>query len=158
MINIIVAMDTKRGIGKNNALMWQIPGELPRFKKITMGHPIIMGRKTYESIGRPLPGRTNIVITRDTSKTIEGCILASSLEEAIAVGEKSEGSDELFIIGGGQIFEKALSLTDRLYVTLVQGDFGADVFFPEYRKFRKVVAKEGHEDGKYTYSFITLEK
>jgi dihydrofolate reductase len=158
MISIIVAMDETRGIGKNNQLMWRIPGELPRFKSITMGHPLIMGRKTYASIGKPLPGRTNIVITRDTTQKIEGCVVVGSLEEAISAAEKSEGADEVFIIGGGQIFKEALPFTDRLYLTLVKGDFGADVFFPEYAMFKKSIEREDHEDGEYRYSFITLEK
>ncbi len=164
-ISIIVATDAKRGIGKNNALMWKIKGELPRFKRITIGHPIIMGRKTYESIGRPLPGRTNIIITNNSEFKIQNslpegteAIVVHSLDEAILQAKESEGSDEIFIIGGGQIFTQALPRTDRLYLTIVQGDFGADVFFPEYTMFTKEREREDHKDETYEYSFLTLEK
>ncbi len=149
-------MDEKRGIGKNNKLMWHIPGELPRFKRITTGHPIIMGRKTFESIGRPLPGRTNIIITRDKNLNIPGCLVTHPLENAIEIAKKSPGAEEIFIIGGGQIFEQALSMVDKLYLTIVKGDFGADVFFPEYPEFKKVISKEPHEDGGYKYTFLEL--
>ena len=177
MISIIVAMDEKRGIGKNNALMWKIRGELKRFKEITMGHPIIMGRKTFESLGgRILPGRTNIVITRDPNYTFEGAVIVSSLEEALKKAKKEEvmkrtqeipdqvrndsaSKPEIFIIGGGQIFEQALPLVNRLYLTLVKGDFDADVFFPEYKDmFPKVISEQPMKTDEYEYSYITLER
>ena len=188
-ISIIVAMDEKRGIGKNNALMWKIPGELPRFKRITSGHPIIMGRKTYESIGKPLPNRTNIVITRNSDLFLKShpefisgfsteCFVVGSLEEAMQKTGDVEGKKqaissephpepsperrgnekEIFVIGGGQILHEALSVVDRLYLTLVKGDFGADVFFPEYNEFTKVIEKEDHEEGGYKFQFLTLER
>src|SRR3989338_7621685 len=140
-ISMIVAMDEKRGIGKDNSLMWKIPGELARFKQITMGHPIIMGRKTFESIGRVLPGRKNIIITRDGNYKVAGAEVVNSLEEAL-IQAKSGNTDEIFIIGGGQIFEQALSLTDRLYLTLVKGDFKADTFFPDYSDFKKEISRK----------------
>jgi len=179
IISIIVAMDEARGIGKNNALMWKIPGELARFKEITMGHPIIMGRKTFESIGRVLPGRTNIIITRDPEYKVDGAVVVNSLEEGLKKAQEEglsrhsgEQRDtridsgqarmtelEIFIIGGGQIFEQALPLTDRLYLTIVKGDFGADVFFPEYEKvFTKQIEKEDRTVDKYEFSFVTLER
>lgn len=158
MLSIIVAMDQKRGIGKNNRLMWRIPGELPRFKRITMGHPIIMGRKTFESIGKPLPGRTNVVITRDVSLKIPGCLVVHSLKDAIDLARKSERPDEIFVIGGGQIFEQALPFVDKLYLTIVKGDFGADVFFPDHFMFKKIIREESHEDGGYKYTFLELER
>jgi dihydrofolate reductase len=167
-ISIIVAMDEKRGIGKNNALMWKIPGELLRFKEITMGHPIIMGRKTFDSIGRVLPGRKNIIITRDPKYTIDNAVIVNSLDEGLIKAQKEENlrtaqddhyKPEVFIIGGGQIFEQALPQVDRLYLTLVKGDFGADVFFPEYEKdFTKVVSHEDKEVGEYKFSFVTVER
>lgn len=154
-ISIIVAMDDTRGIGKHNALMWRIPGELPRFKKITTGHPIIMGRKTFESIGRVLPGRTNIVITRNGDFSFEGVVVVSSLPEAI---EKAclLDQNEIFILGGGQIYAQALPFADKLYVTRVKGDFGADTFFPEYSDFRTTIAREDHQTEDYTFTYSEL--
>jgi dihydrofolate reductase len=157
-ISIIVSMDGKRGIGKENALMWHIPGELPRFKQITMGHPIIMGRKTFESIGRPLLGRTNIVITQNPDFKAQDCKIVGSVDEAIEIAKKETGSEEIFIIGGGQIYQQAISKADRLYLTLVNGDFGAVTFFPDYSSFTKVIEEEDREEGDYNYKFLTLEK
>lgn len=156
MISIIAAIGKNRELGKDNALLWHIPGELPRFKRITTGHPIIMGRKTYDSIGRILPNRTNIIITRDVSRKIDGAVVVSSLNEAVNEAKKAEGSDEIFVIGGGQIFEQALPLTDKLYLTLVDQAFDADTFFPDYSMFTKVIEKEDHESEEYRYSFLTL--
>jgi dihydrofolate reductase len=161
IVSIIVAMDEKRGIGKNNALMWKIPGELARFKEITMGHPIIMGRKTFDSIGRVLPGRLNIVISRNLHVRIptpENLLNVQSLDMAIQRASEVD-QEEIFIIGGGQIFEQALPLADRLYLTLVKGDFDADVFFPPYEKeFTKIIESEEKEAGDYSLRFLTLER
>jgi dihydrofolate reductase len=175
-VSVIVAMDEKNGIGKGNALMWNIPEELKRFREITIGHPIIMGRKTHESIGRVLPGRTNIVITRDKDFKAEGCVIVYSLEEAIEKArnviasearqslKKDSGlarmtdSEEIFIIGGGQIFEQAFPLADKLYVTVVQGDFKADTFFPDYSDFKKVVFEKSQESSGHKYKFLELDK
>lgn len=166
-ISIIAAIGEKRELGKDNQLLWHIPGELPRFKRITMGHPIIMGRKTFNSIGRVLPGRLNIVISRMKSylqgpnlqftNSLEEAILIAKAEEARSVKNSSQPK-EIFIIGGGQIFEQAMPMVDRLYMTLVHQTFDADVFFPEYSHFTKVIEKEDHEDGGYKYTFLTLEK
>lgn len=159
MISIIVALDEKRGIGKNNDLLFRIPQDFTRMKTLTSGHPLVMGRKTFESIGRPLPQRTNIVITRDKTYQKEGIICIHSLEEGIEVAKKSPGNEEIFIFGGGKVFEEALekNLVNRLYLTLVKGDFGADTFFPDYSQFTKEIEREDHEDGEYRYSFVTLE-
>lgn len=158
-ISIIVATGKNREIGAENKLLWKIPEELKRFKEITTGHPIIMGRKTFESIGRILPNRTNIIVTRDTKYEIEGAVIAHSLEEAIEKA-KEEGPDEMFIIGGGQIFEQALPLVDKLYVTLVEAEFPeADSFFPEYAdKFTKKVFELDQESSGYIYKFLEFEK
>ncbi len=161
-ISIIAAIGQNRELGKDNQLLWHIPGELPRFKRITSGHPIIMGRKTFESIGRPLPNRTNIIITRDKQYAInhnqEGIIIVDSLQEALDRAQSEPGSEEIFVIGGGQIFEQALPLVQRLYLTLVHASFDADTFFPSYEDlFTKVIEKEDHSSEAYTYSFITLE-
>ncbi len=153
-------MDSRRGIGKNNGLMWHIPGELPRFKQITMGHPVIMGRKTFESIGRALPGRTNIVITQNPDFKVQECKIVGSLEEALRQAQGKAGADEVFVIGGGQIYQQAMEkgIVDRLYLTLVEGDFGADTFFPDYSEFTKIISEENKEEGDYKYKFLTLEK
>jgi dihydrofolate reductase len=124
-------MDEKRGIGIEGKMPWNLPADLRQFKSLTMGHHIIMGRKTYESIGRPLPGRTMVVITRNLAYQAEGCFIAHSLEAAIEKAQKS-GEDEVFIIGGGQIFAEAIELADRIYLTLVHTDVPVNIFFPEY--------------------------
>lgn len=157
-VSIIVAHDDNLGIGRNNQLLWHISDDLKRFKKLTLNHPIIMGRKTYESIGRPLPGRTNIVITRNKELKIEGCRITNSLDEAIKLA-KEEDNEEIFIIGGGEIYKQALPLTDKLYITKVEGNYNADVFFPDYlQEFTKAIDKETHQDLKHTFSYITLTK
>lgn len=161
MISIIAAIDSKRGIGKNNKLLFKIPQDFERMKKLTMGHPIIMGRKTFESIGRVLPGRTNIIITRDLAfqgVSLEGYVVGS-LEEALRQAQGKPGSEEIFIFGGGQIFKEAIEkdLVDRLYLTVVEGDFGADTFFPDYSEFKEI-SREDREDGKFKYKLIELEK
>ena len=157
-ISMICAMDEERGIGKSNGLLWKIPAELKHFREITKGHPIIMGRKTYESIGRPLPDRVNVIITRDTDFNVEGCIVCHSLEEALEEAKKVE-QKEIFIIGGGQIYSQALNSVDKLYLTFVQGKFGADTFFPDYSAFKKVVYESPlQEDAGYKYKFVELER
>lgn len=158
MISIIVAMDEKRGIGKNGGIPWHIPEDLKRFKAITSGHPVIMGRKTFESIGHPLPNRTNIVVTRDKKKTISGTIMANSLEEAIRLAQGKPGSDEISIIGGGQIYAQAIRLADKLYLTIVEGTYDADTFFPDYSAFTKEVSRESHESDGYKYTFLDLQR
>ncbi|OGH02661.1 MAG: hypothetical protein A2798_03420 [Candidatus Levybacteria bacterium RIFCSPHIGHO2_01_FULL_37_17] len=165
MISIIAAIDQKRGLGKNNQMAWKIPGELARFKEITTPHPIIMGRKTFQSIGRILPNRYNIVITRDKDFTINGLrnsenfVISNSLEEALEKAKSASNSEEIFIIGGGQIFKEALEkkMVDKLYLTLVEGDYEADTFFPDYSNY-KVISEENREAGIYKYKFINLEK
>lgn len=130
LISIIVAMGRNRAIGFQNALPWRLSADLKRFKDLTMGHHILMGRKTYESIGRPLPGRTSIVITRQPDFQAEGCLLAPSLEAAIALAQ-ARGEPEAFVIGGAEIYAQALPHADRLYLTLVDAEPEADAFFPE---------------------------
>jgi dihydrofolate reductase len=131
LISIIVAMDEQRGIGKEGYLPWHLSADLKRFKHLTMGHHLIMGRKTYESIGRPLPGRTMIVITRNRRYAAEGCLIAASLKAALAIAEQ-RGETEAFIAGGGQVFSQALAIADRIYLTQVHAVTEADVFFPEF--------------------------
>ena len=161
-ISLIVAMDEKRGMGKNNSIPWKVPGEQRRFKEITSPHPIIMGRKTFESIGRILPDRTNIIVSRNASeiKNPDGIIIVNSLEEAIDFAKSSPASEEIFIIGGGQIFAEAMkkNLVDRLYLTVIEGNFDCDTFFPDYSDFTKVISQEDGQSGEFKFKFVTLER
>ncbi len=131
IVSLIVAMDEGRGIGIDGHLGWHLSADLKRFKSITMGHHLIMGRKTYDSIGRPLPGRTMIVVTRNPEFQAEGCLIAHSLGEALELARQA-GESEVFIIGGGEIFAQALGLAERMYLTQVHATTEADVFFPEF--------------------------
>lgn len=156
MLSLIAVIGKNRELGKDNKLLWYIPGDLPRFHRLTAGHPVIMGRKTFESIGRALPDRTNIVISHDA--TIVGATVVSSLQDAISFAKTSPGSDEIFIIGGGSVFEQAIPFADRLYLTVVDMDApDADTFFPDYSRFSKVVVQEPQEDQDYKSVFYILE-
>jgi len=163
-ISIIVAMDENRGIGKNSDLLFRIPEDSKRVRTITSGHPLIMGRKTFASLGRLLPNRSHIVVTRDQNslKTLsyQPDVIVSSVQEGIEKAKELPGADEIFIFGGGQIYKEAIAqdVVDRLYVTLVKGTYDADAFFPEYPKFTKIIEKEEKEADGYTYTFLTLEK
>ena len=126
-LSLVVAMDANRGIGVDNKLPWHLPEDLAHFKRVTMGHPIIMGRKTFESIGRPLPGRRNIVVTRNADWRHEGVDVVHSLDDAVAL----LGDDSASIIGGAQIFAEALAVADRLIVTHIDKVYHCDTFFPE---------------------------
>lgn len=127
-LSIIVAMSKNRVIGNKGKIPWYLPEDLKRFKQITMGHPIIMGRKTFESIGKPLAGRNNIVITRKRNFSAEGIVTVGSLEEAL---KKAGEANEAFVIGGAQIYRLALPLADKIYLTLIDQDLEGDTFFPE---------------------------
>lgn len=127
-ISIIVAVAENQVIGFDNHLLWHISEDLKRFKCLTLGHHVIMGRKTYESVGKPLPGRINIVVSRQNNLTVEGCLVAKSLEEAL---ELAKQDSELFIIGGGDIYKQALPIADKIYFTRVHAGFPGDTFFPE---------------------------
>lgn len=160
MISIIVAVaGKKRVIGKKGGLPWYIPEELKRFKSITMGHPVIMGRKTHESIGRPLPGRTNIVITHDSGYSAEGCLVVHDLDEALSIAQGEPGSEEIFVVGGGQIYQQALPLADKLYLTYIDKEIAGDVFFPDYSEFKKVTFESDWQEHEgLRYKFLELEK
>lgn len=160
-ISLIAAMDEKRGIGRDGKLPWHLPEDLKRFKELTIGHAVVMGRKTFDSIGRPLPNRKNIVITHNTSyiiQTTEDVLVAHSLEEALRLTSLAQGNDECFIIGGGQIFEEAIKIADKLYLTLIEGDFNCDTFFPTYSEFKKVVFEQNGESSGLKYKFVELER
>jgi len=128
-ISLIAAMAENRVIGSGGSIPWKIPGEQKLFKRITLGHAVIMGRRTYESIGRPLPGRTNIVVSRRPGFRPEGCLAASGLPAALALCPA--GEEETFIIGGGQLYREAMPITDRIYLTVVPVTVDGDTFFPE---------------------------
>ncbi len=159
-ISIIVAVaGEKRVIGKKGGMPWYIPAELKRFKEITMGHPIIMGRKTHESIGKALPGRTNIVITHDLSYEASGTIVVHSLDEAIRFAQGKLGDEEVFIIGGGQIYQEAINLADKLYLTYVDREIEGDVTFPDYSEFKKVVSESDWQEHEgIRYKFLEFER
>ncbi|MEX2368995.1 MAG: dihydrofolate reductase [Candidatus Paceibacterota bacterium] len=162
-VSAIAALGSQRQIGKGNELLWHIPEDLERFKQLTSGKAVIMGRKTWESLPesvRPLPGRENIVLTRDEVYGAPGGVLKHSLDEAVAYAKKwSEGNDqnELFIIGGATIYEQTLPKTDKLYLTLVDSDDRGDTFFPKYEDQFNEVSRESHGDS-LEYTFLTLEK
>lgn len=160
MISIIAAIGKNCEIGKKNGLLWHIPEELKHFKELTMGHPMIMGRKTYESIGRPLPGRTSIVISKNiTPRVIRGVMTAKSLESAIELAKKQPGADEVFLIGGASVFSQALPLSDKLYLTIVNKAFpDADAFFPDYSDFKKIISQKQERAGKYLLNYLELTR
>ena len=157
MISLIVAHDQNRVIGYENKMPWHLPGELKYFKEQTMGKPIIMGRKTFESIGRPLPGRKNIVITRNDSYKVDGVELAGDLEEALTI---AGNENEVMIIGGEQIFKLALPMADRLYITQIHHQFTGDTFFPSYSSDWKLISQSepiNTVEG-YSYTYCIYER
>lgn len=163
MISMIAALGKNRVLGKDNRLLWHIPNDLKRFRDITKGHPCIMGRKTFDSIvsilGKPLPNRTNIVITRDSAWAHDGVFPVSSMEEAIELAKLKPGNDEIFIIGGGQVYALGLPYTDKLYLTLIDEEKEGDSFFSEYEShFPKKVFEEQHEEAGVHYTWIDLER
>ena len=159
-ISLIVVVDEKNGIGKNNQLLCHLPADLKYFKQTTTGHHIVLGRKTYESVGKPLPNRTNIVITR-SAKNIDGCIIKESIEDAIAFA-KANNENELFITGGGTVYDLTLQLADKIYITQVHHTFDADTFFPHFDKQDWLEVKnefhKADEKNMYDYSFIVYQR
>ena len=161
MVTIIAAIGLNNALGKDNDLIWHLPADLKRFKKTTSGFPIIMGRKTFESIGRPLPNRTNIIVTRNANYHQEGCIVKRSLKEAV---ESVSNEENAFIIGGAQIYNQAIEhgFADRLDITLLQESFEADVYFPEFDKMEwKLISREDFEKDEknpHNYSFLQFKK
>lgn len=157
-ISMIAAMAKNRVIGKGNDMPWHLPADLKYFKKVTLGKPVIMGRNTYESIGMLLPGRKNIIITRNPAYAVEGATTANSIESAI---ETCGDVEEVMIIGGGTIYQQALNLANKLYLTYIDLDVEGDTFFPDYESAGtwKVECTETHEadnKNKYRYEFVTL--
>lgn len=160
---MVAISQTRRAIGNKGKLLWHIPEDMKRFKRLTMGHPVIMGRKTFESIlgysptGSPLSGRTNIVITRNPAYAHEGALVVSSLEEALEKARQLD-SEEIHIGGGSEIYAQVLPLVDKLYLTLVDDEPEADTFFPDYSEFTKVVETETRDHNGLSYTWLTLER
>jgi dihydrofolate reductase len=184
-ISIIAAIGENNALGKNNHLLWHIKADLVHFKKLTTGHPVIMGRKTFESIGKPLPNRTNIIVSRDPnffsssschsreSGNPESLFVFSSIEEAIEYARSfchshpsschsresgNPESSEIFIIGGASIYAQAIKFADKLYLTLIKGTFDGDAFFPDYSEFKKEVSREEGTEGTFHFTFLELVK
>jgi len=161
IISTIVAVAKNNVIGKDNDIPWYLPADLKYFKKVTTGHHIVMGRKCYESIGRPLPKRTNVVVTRNPFFMATGCLVTHNVAEAVQIAE-ANGEEEVFIIGGGQIYEIALPHVDRIYLTEVDLEVDGDIFFPEIDEKNWTLVKEtkhqADEKNEYNYTFKILER
>ncbi|TGE18650.1 dihydrofolate reductase [Hymenobacter elongatus] len=160
MIALVVAVADNGVIGRDNQLIWHLPADLRHFKKLTLGHPIIMGRRTFEAIGRPLPGRRNIVVTRQASWQAEGCEASFSVPAALEAARTSD--EQVFVIGGGEIYRQALPAADVVYLTEVHHDFEGDVVFPDLSpaEWREETRERHEPDDKhaYAFSFVTLRR
>ncbi len=159
-ISVIAAAGENGAIGAGGKIPWDLPADLKHFREITAGHPVVMGRKTFESIGRPLPKRTNIVVTTDADYRAEGCAVAHSLEEAFRLAEGAPGADECFVIGGAQIYTLALPAAQKIYLTKVHGTFDGDAFFPKLdeKEWQLVDTKPHKKDEKnpFDYDYLTF--
>lgn len=158
-VSLIAALAENRVIGRNNTLPWRLPADLKRFRRLTTGHPVILGRKNYESIGRPLPDRTNIVVTRDRDYRAPGCVVVDSLDAAFAAAGDAQ---EIFVIGGAELYAQTLGRADRLHLTLVHAAVPGDTYFPEFDlgEWRET-GRERHEpdaNHAYAYSFVTYDR
>ena len=158
-VSLIVAMARNRVIGVNNTLPWHLPADLKHFKALTMGHHIVMGRKTYESIGKPLPGRTSVVVTRNADYAPQGVVVVNSLEAAISACGNDE---EIFVIGGAELYRQIIDLADRIYLTEIDADISGDAHFMELdRKRWEEAGRDSHapdEKNRYSYHFVVLDK
>jgi dihydrofolate reductase len=159
IVSIIAAVAENGVIGINNSLPWRLPADLRRVKALTTGHHIIMGRKNYESLGKPLPNRVNVVVTRNRDYRAPGCTIVHSLADGLAV---AQGDTEVFIFGGAELYAQALTVTDRMYLTLVHANVDGDTFFPGFDRspWREVerVRHEADADHPYAFSFVKLER
>jgi dihydrofolate reductase len=160
-ISIIVAVANNNVIGLNNQMLWHLPADLKRFKNLTMGHHIIMGRKTYESIGKPLIGRKSIIITHNQNYKAENCLIVNNINEALNIGYENN-ENEIFIIGGAQIFNQTLNLADKIYLTKIYENFDGDTFFPNIDLKKWELISQEHflkdEKNKFDYSFVCYNK
>ncbi|HSE35677.1 MAG TPA: dihydrofolate reductase [Blastocatellia bacterium] len=161
ILSLIVAMDEKRGIGKAGKLPWRLSSDLKRFRELTMGHHLIVGRKTFESIGKPLPGRQMIVVTRRTGFKSEGCLVTGSIQDALALAQ-DRGETEAFVIGGAEIYAQTLDLADRVYLTQIHAEVDADTFFPQLKPEAWVTTQTSfqpaNEKNQYPFTFKVLER
>ena len=155
IISIIAAMTDNRVIGRDNAIPWHIPADMQRFRAITMGHPLIMGRKTFESIGRPLPGRKTVILTRIPDYRAEGSIVVHSLRKAL---DECAGADEVFICGGGEVYREALPLASRIYLTVVHGEVAGDTLFPDIPDEFVEAARENATENMFSFTFILYQR
>lgn len=158
-LSIIAAMASNRAIGIRNTLPWRLPDDLQRFKALTMGHHIVMGRKTYDSIGKPLPGRDTVIVTRNIDYAVPGCIAVNSIEAALTV---SHGDSEVFFVGGADLYRQALPIAHRIYLTEIQRVFDGDAFFPEFdlsmwkESTREIHQANGNQD--FEYHFVVYDR
>ncbi|HLP81839.1 MAG TPA: dihydrofolate reductase [Nitrosomonas sp.] len=160
-ISLLVAMAKNRIIGQNNQLPWHLPADLKHFKSLTMGHVIIMGRKTYESIGKSLPGRTNIVVTHQHQFNAQDAMVVHSIDDALKVSEKQASVSEIFVIGGEQLYRQTLPICQRIYITEIQRDFAGDTVFPEFDQANwQETERIQHvsESGDLQYHFVILDR
>ncbi len=160
VLSAIAAMAEDRVIGKDNQMPWHLPADLKHFKAITTGHPVLMGRKTYESIGKPLPNRTNIILTRDTTYSAPDCLVVTSAESALNMAHEQE-MNEIFVIGGAEIYRQLMPKIQRLYLTLIHHKFAGDTFFPELAGEWREISRENHsadDKNAYDYSFVVMER
>lgn len=155
-ISIIAAVGRNRELGKDNKLLWRISEDLKHFKKITENHAVIMGQKTYDSIGKPLPNRLNVVLSKVTALEIPGVAICNNIEDAIAIA--ADYSDEIFVIGGGSVYAQFIDKTQKLYLTFIDAEAPADTFFPEYDKFKITKKSKWFEENNLKYQFVDLEK
>ena len=157
-ISLIVAAAQNGVIGRDNQLIWRLPDDLKQFKRLTTGHPIIMGRKTFDSIGKPLPNRTSIVITRNKGWALEGVIVVNSVEEAVDEAKKT-GTEEAFVIGGAEIYQLTLPIANKIYLTEVQADFEGDAYFsvPDIENWQEEIRLHHPADEKHAASFDFVE-
>jgi dihydrofolate reductase len=158
-VSLIVAMAKNRVIGVNNTLPWHLPADLKNFKALTMGHHIVMGRKTYESIGKPLPGRTSVMVTRNANYAPLGVVVVNSLAAAISACGDDE---EIFVIGGAELYRQSITLADRIYLTEIDADLSGDAYFPELdHKLWKEAGRDSHapdEKNRYSYDFVIYDR
>ena len=158
-ISIIAAIGNNGVIGKDNKLPWDLPADMKHFQRLTMGKPIIMGQKTFESIGRPLPGRKNIILTRDNNFQPPNCIIAHSIKEAL---EAADSAEEVMICGGASVYEQFLPFANKMYLTLIHHDFDGDAFFPKFDynnwQEKERIENQPDEENPYKYTFLNLER
>ncbi len=156
IISLIAAMSKNRVIGKNNSIPWKLPEDMRHFKRLTLGKTVVMGRKTFESIGKPLPKRVNIVITRDRSYMAKGCFVVNSVKDALKIPKDGE---EVMVIGGSEIYRQFLPFANVIYLTIIEKNFDGDSFFPEIsRNEWKEIKRERQGNGEFQYSFVTLKR